>query len=66
MSARTTDDAASQLRRLLIAIPTLADDQPHPIADVAALVGVDVDTLARDLRTLVTRFEDGPGGFMEG
>lgn len=66
MSPRTVDDAASQLRRLLIAIPALADDQPHRIADLAELVGVSVDTLARDLRTLVTRFEDGPGGFMEG
>ena len=66
MSPRTVDHAASQLRRLLIAIPALADDRPHRIADVAELVGVSVDTLARDLRTLVTRFEDGPGGFMEG
>lgn len=66
MSPRTVDDAASQLRRLLIAIPALADDSPHRIADVAALVGTSEDTLTRDLFTLVTRFDDGPGGFVEG
>ena len=66
MTPRAVDDAASQLRRLLIAIPALADDRPHRIADVAQLVGVSEDILARDLRTLVTRFDDGPGGFMEG
>lgn len=66
MTARTVDDAATQLRRLLIAIPALADDSPHRIADIATLVGVSEDTLAKDLRTLVTRFDDGPGGFLEG
>ena len=66
MSRRTVDDAASQLRRLLIAIPALADDSPHRIADIAAMVGVSEDTLTRDLFTLVTRFDDGPGGFVEG
>ena len=66
MSRRTVDDAASQLRRLLIAIPALADDSPHRIADIADLVGVSEDTLTRDLFTLVTRFDDGPGGFVEG
>lgn len=66
MTPRSVDGAASQLRRLLIAIPALADDQPHRIADVAELVGVSTDTLARDLRTLVTRFDAEPGGFMEG
>ena len=66
MNPRTADDAASQLRRLLIAIPALADDSPHRIADLAILVGVSEGTLAKDLRTLVTRFDDGPGGFVEG
>ena len=60
------EDAAAQLHRLLLAIPTLADDQPHRIADVAAQVGTTAETLARDLRTLVTRFDDGAPGFIEG
>lgn len=66
MTSRTVDDAASQLRRLLIAIPALADDQPHRLADVAAIVGVSEEMLAQDLRTLVTRFDAEPGGFIEG
>jgi len=66
VTTRTLDDAASQLRRLLIAIPALADDRAHRIADVAAIVGATEEVLARDLRTLVTRFDDGPGGFLEG
>lgn len=66
MTSRTVDDAASQLRRLLIAIPALADDQPHRLSDVAAIVGVSEEILAQDLRTLVTRFDAEPGGFMEG
>lgn len=65
MTTRTPDDAAKQLRRLLIAIPALADDSPHAIADVAKMVGVDEATLTRDLRTLVTRVGYEPGGFME-
>lgn len=66
MTQRMVDDAAAQLRRLLIAIPTLADDSPHRIADVAAEVGVSEQVLMRDLRTLVTRFDDEPGGFTAG
>ncbi len=66
MTQRMVDDAAAQLRRLLIAIPTLADDSPHRIADVAAEVGVSEQVLLRDLRTLVTRFDDEPGGFTAG
>lgn len=63
---KTTDDAAAQLKRLLITLPMLADDSAHKVADVAESLGVSEDTLARDLRTLVTRFDDGPGGFVEG
>jgi proteasome accessory factor C len=63
---RTVDDAAAQLRRLLLAIPALADDQPHRIADIAHAVGSDATTLANDLRTLVTRFDDGAPGWVEG
>lgn len=66
MTQRMVDDAAAQLRRLLLAIPALADDSPHRIADVASTVGVSEEALLRDLRTLVTRFDDEPGGFTAG
>ncbi len=62
----TIYDAAAQLKRLLITLPMLADDSAHKVADVAESLGVSEETLARDLRTLVTRFDDGPGGFVEG
>ncbi len=66
MTTRTVDDAAAQLRRLLLALPALADGEPHPIAKVAAIAGVSEDDVARDLRTLVTRYDNDPGGFIEG
>ncbi|MDQ8155122.1 MAG: WYL domain-containing protein [Gemmatimonadota bacterium] len=62
----TVDDAAAQLRRLLLALPALADGEPHPITDVAAIAGSSEDAVARDLRTLVTRYDNDPGGFIEG
>ena len=65
MTAHAIEDAAAQLRRLLLAIPALADDRPHRMADIAEAVGTDETTLARDLRSLVTRFEDGPRGFID-
>lgn len=63
-SAATT--AAEQLRRLLIALPALADDKAHPIAEIAERVGVSEQVLRRDLADLVTRVTDEPGGFTEG
>lgn len=66
MTPATIDDASAQLKRLLLAIATLGDDQPHRLVDVAELVGTTEEVLARDLRTLVTRFDDAPGGFIEG
>ncbi|HVZ49981.1 MAG TPA: WYL domain-containing protein [Gemmatimonadaceae bacterium] len=66
VGARTVEDAAAQLKRLLLAIPAIGDDAPHAIADVARAIGTDGDTLARDLRTLVTRFGDEEPGFVEG
>jgi proteasome accessory factor C len=60
-----TDTAAAQLRRILHVIPVLADDEEHPIAEVAERVGVDADTVRRDLWSLVTRFQE-PAGFVEG
>jgi proteasome accessory factor C len=62
---RTPDDAAAQLRRLLITLAALADDSPHRIRDLATMVGVDEKTLASDLRTLVTRSGYEPAGFAE-
>lgn len=58
--------AAAQLRRLLLALPSLADDRSHSLSEVAARVGTDVPTLREDLMTLVTRVTDDPGGFTEG
>ena len=59
------DSAAAQLKRILHVIPTLADDQDHPIDEVARLAGVDRRTIVRDLRSVAERFDD-PGGFVEG
>src|SRR5688572_26244399 len=59
------ETAAAQLRRILQVIPTLADDQDHPIGEVARLAGVDRKTIVRDLRSVAERFDD-PGGFVEG
>lgn len=59
------DTAAAQLKRILHVIPTLADDQDHPIEEVARLAGVDRKTIVKDLRSVAERFDD-PGGFVEG
>jgi predicted DNA-binding transcriptional regulator YafY len=66
MTAPSAQDSAAQLKRLLAAIPELANDKPHRLAEIAARVGTDEATLSRDLRTLVTRCGDEPGGFIEG
>jgi proteasome accessory factor C len=63
--ARTLDNAAAQLRRILAVIPELADENEHPLDDVASKAGVDSTTLLRDLQSLATRFDE-PGGFVEG
>lgn len=60
-----TETAADQLRRVLLLIPRLADDENHDISDVASLLGVDRATLLRDVRSLADRFDE-PGGFVEG
>ncbi|HET8763043.1 MAG TPA: WYL domain-containing protein, partial [Gemmatimonadales bacterium] len=60
-----SDTAADQLRRVLLLIPKLADDENHDIDEVAALLGVDRATLLRDVRSLADRFDD-PGGFVAG
>lgn len=58
--------AAEQLRRLLLALPTLADDQVHSVKDIAERVGTTDEVIRRDLTTLVNRVGDEPGGFTEG
>src|SRR5687767_8524207 len=59
------ETAAAQLRRILNLIPRLADDQDHPIDEVARLAGTDRKTIVRDLRSMAERFDE-PGGFVEG
>jgi len=63
--ATSSNDAAAQLRRLLLALPALEGDRPYRLDEIAAVVGESVETVARDLRTLVTRTGDEPGGFFE-
>ncbi|HEX6631101.1 MAG TPA: WYL domain-containing protein, partial [Gemmatimonadaceae bacterium] len=57
--------AAAQLRRILHAVPHIADGEEHPLDEVAARIGTDAATLRRDLHSLVTRFDE-PAGFVEG
>ncbi|MDZ7630816.1 MAG: WYL domain-containing protein [Gemmatimonadaceae bacterium] len=57
--------AAAQLRRLLLAVPQIADGEEHSLQDVARRIGTDVGTLTSDLHSLVWRF-DLPAGFVEG
>src|ERR1017187_8114116 len=64
MAADPTE-AAAQLRRLLLALPALEGGKAHSIEDIAKRVGASVETVARDLRTLVTREGNEPGGFIE-
>jgi len=52
---------SAQLRRLLAVLPEIADGQEHAIADVARRVGVEADTLTRDLYELSQRGADPPG-----
>lgn len=66
MTPETMMTASAQLKRLLLALPALADDRAHSLHDVAQRVGTDVETLRRDLNTLVTRMSEDPGGFTEG
>lgn len=58
--------AAEQLRRLLLALPALADDRVHEVAEIADRVGTTEETIRRDLTTLVNRVSDEPAGFTEG
>jgi len=57
--------ASEQFRRILHLVPQIADGEEHALADVAARVGIDVDTLRRDLYSLSARY-DTPPGFVDG
>jgi proteasome accessory factor C len=58
-------NATDQLRRILHLIPTLADGEAHPVAEVARRAGVDRAVLFQDIESISERFE-APGGFVEG
>jgi proteasome accessory factor C len=58
-------EAAEQLRRLLALVPRIADGEDHSIGEITELLGVDADTVVRDLMSLGGRYET-PGGFVEG
>ena len=58
-----SETAAARLRRMLLLIPHLADGAEHRIDDLASAIGVDRETLVRDIETLVMR-EDDRGGFV--
>jgi proteasome accessory factor C len=66
VSARSLTTAAAQLRRILHMIPLLADGEAHSLDAIAGRVGVDRDVLWRDLRSLVDRYVEPPGGFIAG
>lgn len=58
-----SETAAARLRRILLLIPHLADGAEHGVAELASAIGVDRDTLVRDIETLVMR-DDNRGGFV--
>ncbi|MEP7347743.1 MAG: WYL domain-containing protein, partial [Gemmatimonadaceae bacterium] len=57
--------AATQLRRILNLVPRIADGESHRLSEIAAGTGTSVETIRRDLFSLVTRF-DVPAGFVDG
>ncbi len=59
-------NAAEQLRRLLLALPALADDRAHPLSEIAERVGASEEVVRRDLTMLVSRVSEEPAGFTEG
>lgn len=56
-----TTTTKEQLRRLLALLPGIADGNEHSIADVAARLDVDVETLLEDLHDFSDRAGDPPG-----
>lgn len=59
------DDAAAQLRRVLLVVPQIADGEEHSLSTIATRAGTTIDVLRRDLYSLVARF-DTPAGFVDG
>ena len=51
------DTAAQQLKRILAVIPQFADDEDHPIAEIAAAVGTTREQLLRDFESIAERFD---------
>ena len=64
--AQKFDDAVAQLNRLNITIALLADGEEHTLEELATAMGSDAGAVMRDLQHLLTRYDDGPGGFIEG
>jgi proteasome accessory factor C len=60
-----SETAAAQLRRILRAIPEIADGKEHGIEEAAERAGVPPDVLLSDLKSLAERY-GAPGGFIEG
>jgi len=54
------DTAAAQLKRILTVIPRFADDEEHPIADIAAAAGTTPQQMWKDIVSITERF-DTPG-----
>jgi proteasome accessory factor C len=57
-------ETAAQLGRLLALAPRFADGEDHALTEIAELLGVDADTVVRDLMSFGGR--SAPGGFVEG
>ncbi len=57
--------ASDQLKRILQLIPHLADEQEHPLDDLARSIGISATQLMSDFMSISDRF-DAPGGFVEG
>jgi len=55
------DTAAAQLRRILTIIPRFADDQDHPIEEIAAAAGTTPDQMLTDFESITRRFFDVAG-----
>jgi hypothetical protein len=62
--AWNANTAAEKLRRLLVVLPEIADGEDHSIAEVAARVGCDAETIVSDLHSLAARVDE-PGGFVD-
>lgn len=60
-----SERADIQLRRILLALPHLADGQEHELDTLAARIGCDRATMLRMLTTLLSR-DNEPAAFVEG